>query len=95
MTLPREQAGQRIPCPACDGMLKVPVAIPSPDVAGSASAGQVAVEGAGSDVQFALICPQCQATLSATIAQIGEEIVCSDCLEGVRGMSDTDTGESM
>jgi len=84
LTLPREQAGQRIPCPACDGMLKVPVAIPSPDVTGSASAGQVAVEGAGSDVQFALICPQCQATLRATSAQIGEEIVCSDCLEGVR-----------
>ena len=89
LNLRHNDAGKRVQCPSCQGTVKVPDGHASSaqqsrlSPGGGGLSAHSAAEALGRGTQIVLVCPQCRTTLSAAIDQIGQEIVCSECLEGV------------
>lgn len=89
-----EQVGLRLKCPKCDQTIKVPGSAHSgpPHNGPSTSGGQsdgwpetrpVATGYGGSPSHLALVCGYCHNSVFATTDQIGQSIVCPECLETV------------
>jgi len=80
--VPVEFAGNRQPCSECGQTIRLPAYVPesqTPNTHSSSSSGSHR-NIAGSLV---LSCPSCQTQLFAKADQIGQEVLCENCLESV------------
>ncbi len=77
-------AGRRRACPECGKQMKVPG---QPSGNGGAAAGPATsgapAEGATGFDHILVLCPCCGTRLYATHDQVGQQLVCPDCLESV------------
>ncbi|MFW6170328.1 MAG: hypothetical protein ACODAD_07555, partial [Planctomycetota bacterium] len=80
LTASAGDAGERRECPHCRKMLKVPGA---GEAADSASQRSHAPSKTGGIANIPVICPLCGTRMYATKDQIGQAMVCPDCLESV------------
>ncbi len=84
LTAKPEDAGTRRECPHCGKMIKVPgvphIAGNDPQAKTSDHSGTVSSRGVAN---VAVTCPVCGTRMYATPAQIGQTMVCPDCLETV------------
>ena len=81
LTAQAEDTGQRRECPSCGKMIKVPGSRthkPSPDKSGAATE-----EPHQGLANILVVCPYCDTRMHASDKQIGQSIVCPDCLESV------------
>ncbi len=86
LTARAEDAGQRRECPQCGKQVKVPGVPNRPAGTGAGRAGGTAEAAATPRRGIAnipLICPLCGTRMYATPQQVGQTMVCPDCLESV------------
>ncbi len=84
LTASAEHAGQRGKCPKCGKVVKVPGAHTQTSRAGQASSsGPSAASETGGIANISIVCPLCGTRMYATKKQVGQTIVCPDCLESV------------
>ncbi|MFO7905012.1 MAG: hypothetical protein R6U98_20270, partial [Pirellulaceae bacterium] len=75
-----EDAGERRECPHCRKVLKVPGTGTPAD---STSQRSHSPSKTGGIANIPVICPLCGTRMYATTDQIGQTMVCPDCLESV------------
>ncbi len=98
-----EDAGQRRECPQCGKLVKVPGGAPqgkSPTASGSPQPNATTSQARAGIANIPVVCPSCGTRMYATRQQVGQNLVCPDCLESVvvpdptppRRASSTDSG---
>jgi len=89
LTARPQDIGTKRDCPQCGNPVKVP-GVPgrapdggSPGLRASDRAAMPPAAGAEGHATISVVCPHCTARLHATVAEIGQTLVCPDCLESV------------
>jgi DNA-directed RNA polymerase subunit M/transcription elongation factor TFIIS len=87
LTAHAEHAGQRRECPHCGKLVKVPGTPGSASTSAAASPAPTAAQPPAPIQQgiahIAVLCPLCGTRMYATRQQVGQTMVCPDCLETV------------
>lgn len=76
------KVGTRRKCPACHKTIKIPASASTPE---NQKSDSLAVSGyqLADQNKLSVVCTYCEKVLFAKIDQIGEELICPDCLESV------------
>ncbi len=84
LTANSEDTGQRRQCPQCGKTVKVP-GVPSQARSGQqgAESGSATSSSTGGVANIPIVCPLCGTRMYATKKQVGQTMVCPDCLETV------------
>lgn len=84
LTASREDAGQRRECPHCGKIVKVPgTAASSGRTPADTAPSGAPLSRTGGIANIPVVCPLCGTRMYATKNQIGQTMVCPDCLESV------------